>query len=65
MSGTQAALLGLHSEGKEVLTARHFRKLLVKPLVSLARSTRHLQQLFHSWVSLAGHGSCTPALSLP
>lgn len=27
MSGTQAALLGLRSEGKEVLAARHFRKL--------------------------------------
>lgn len=27
MSGTQAALLGLRSEGKEVLAACHFRKL--------------------------------------
>lgn len=27
MSGTQAALLGLRSEGKEVLAAHHFRKL--------------------------------------
>lgn len=27
MVGTQAALLGLHSEGKEALAAYHFRKL--------------------------------------